>query len=237
MLLVILIGQFTFGQDDDIDSKKRANEVGIEFLGLLDGQTLFTYERSFGKHFTGLIGGGTKSKDGLVNLSGIDGPTIQTGDIFYTGFKILLEGRYYLNDHEYGRATGFYVGLYGKFSDYNSDLKGTYTNDEGEDFNVNFDAQLNVTSIGLMVGYKLPLSKRFALDFLIAGPGSGSYKFSIQNRSDDLPEEFFEDLNDALAEIGILDLIDSDFEFNRNKRNSKFSTVSFRYAISLKFNF
>ena len=56
LILAILLGQFTFGQEGDTDTKKRANEVGIEFLGLIDGQTLFTYERSFGKHFSGMIG-------------------------------------------------------------------------------------------------------------------------------------------------------------------------------------
>ncbi len=237
LLLAILIGQFSFGQDGDTDTKKRANEVGIEFLGLIDGQTLITYERSFGKHFTGLIGAGPKSKEGLVNLSGIDGPTIKTDDLFYTGFKVVLEGRYYLNEHDYGRATGFYLGLYTKFTDYNSDLIGTYTNSADEVFTVNFDAEINVTSVGLMVGYKLPISKRFGIDFLIAGPGSGSYKFSIQNKSDDLPDSFYEDLSDALENTSLLDLINSDFEFNRDKQDSKFTTVSFRYALSLKYNF
>ncbi len=237
LLLAILIGQFSFGQNDDTDTKKRANEVGIEFLGLIDGQTLITYERSFGQHFTGLIGAGPKSKEGLINISGIDGPTIQTGDLFYSGFKILLEGRYYIQEHEYGRATGFYVGLYTKFSNYDSDLIGTYTNSDDEVFTLNFDAEINVTSVGLMVGYKLPLSKRFAIDFLIAGPGAGSYKFGIQNKSDDLPEEFFDDLSEALENTSLLDLIDADFEFNRNKQDSKFTTVSFRYGISLKYSF
>jgi len=238
LLLAILIGQFSFGQDEDVDTKKRANEVGIEFLGLIDGQTLITYERSFGKHFTGLIGAGPKAKEGLVNISGLDGPTIKTGDLTYSGFKVLLEGRYYINEHQYGRATGFYFGLYTKFSDYNSDLVGSYT-DSSSDlvYNVNFDVELNVTSVGLMVGYKLPIGKRFAIDFLIAGPGAGSYGFSIQNKSDPLPDQFFEDLADALEGTSLLDLINADFDFNRNKRNSKFTTVSFRYAISLKYNF
>ncbi len=237
LILAILIGQFSFGQDDDTDTKKRANEVGIEFLGIIDGQTLITYERSFGKHFTGLIGAGPKAKEGLVNISGLDGPTIKTDDLTYSGFKVILEGRYYIKEHDYGRATGFYVGLYTKFSDYQSDLIGTYTNSADEVFNVNFDAELNVTSVGLMVGYKLPIGKRFAIDFLISGPGSGSYKFSITNKSDDLPQEFYDDLNEALENTSLLDLINSDFDFSRNSRDSRFTTVSFRYAISLKYNF
>lgn len=241
LLIALVIVQVSFGQEEEVqDTKKRANEVGIEFLGLIDGQTLITYERSFGKHFTGLIGAGPKAEDGLVNISGLDGPTIKTGDLSYSGYKVLLEGRYYLNEHQYGRATGFYVGLYTKFSDYNSGLIGSYTDSNtGDLYNINFDAELTVTSVGLMVGYKLQISKRFAIDFLIAGPGSGSYNFTIQNKSDDvnLPDQFFEDLSEALEGTSLLDLINADFEFNRDKRNSKFTTVSFRYAISLKYNF
>jgi hypothetical protein len=237
LFIFLLFTGTLFGQELDDSQKTRANEVGLEVLGLIDGQALITYERSFGKHWSGLVGAGLKSKEGLVNISGIDGPSIQTGDLFYTGFKVLLEGRYYLNEHSNGRATGFYFGLYTKFSDFNSDLTGTYTDSEGEQFNVNFDAGISVVSVGFMVGYKLPLSKRFAIDFLIAGPGAGNYRFNIQNKSDDLPDEFFDDLNEALESISILDLIDSDFEFNRSKRRSNFTVPSFRYAISLKYNF
>ncbi|MBO3117445.1 DUF3575 domain-containing protein [Winogradskyella sp. DF17] len=237
LLLALIIAQLSLGQDADTDTKKRANEVGIEFLGLIDGQTMISYERSFGKHWSGLIGAGPKSKEGLVNISGIDGPSIQTGDVFYTGFKILLEGRYYVSEHTNGRAIGFYFGFYTKFSDFNSDLVGTYTDSAGDQFNVNFDAGINVVSAGFMVGYKLPLSKRLAIDFLIAGPGAGNYSFSIQNKSDDLPESFFDDLNDALENISLLDLIEADFEFDRSKQRSSFTVPSFRYAISLKYNF
>ncbi len=59
ILVALVLVQVSFGQEEEVqDTKKRANEVGIEFLGLIDGQTLITYERSFGKHFTGLIGAG-----------------------------------------------------------------------------------------------------------------------------------------------------------------------------------
>ena len=89
-----------------------------------------------------------------------------------------------------------------------------------------------------MVGYKLPISKRFAIDFLIAGPGTGRYKFDLKNSSQERPpDQFFEDLSDALENTSLLDLIDADFDFRINNSKSKFSAVSFRYAVSLKYNF
>ena len=237
ILITLIIAQFSFGQELDADEKTRANEVGLELLGLIDGQALITYERSFGKHWSGLIGGGPIAEEGLIDISGIDREKIETGNINYSGYKALIEGRYYINEFINKRALGFYVGLYAKFSGYNSDLTGTYINSEGDNFNFLFDTDLKVRSLGFMIGYKLALSKRFAIDFLIAGPGTGNYNISFQNKSDELPDEFFEDFNDALENFNIFDLIDGDFDFNRNKQRSEFSTVSFRYAVSLKFNF
>ncbi len=237
ILSALIMTQLSFGQELDADEKTRANEVGLELIGLVDGQSLITYERSFGKHWSGLIGAGAIAEEGLINISGIDREQLKTGDINYSGYKVLFEGRYYINEFINKRAVGFYLGLYAKFSGYNSDFDGTYISSEGDNYNFLFDTRLNVRSLGLMIGYKLPLSKRFAIDFLIAGPGTGNYNISFQNRSDPLPDEFFEDLNEALENFNLFDLIDSDFDFNRSKQRSKFSTVSFRYAISLKFNF
>ncbi|OZV69950.1 DUF3575 domain-containing protein [Winogradskyella aurantia] len=237
LFFLLVTSSLVFSQELEDNQKTRANEVGLEVLGLIDGQALITYERSFGKHWSGLIGAGPIAEEGLVNISGIDREQLKTGDINYSGYKALIEGRYYINEFINQRAIGFYVGLYAKFSGYNSDLVGTYIDSEGGNYNFLFETELNVRSLGLMVGYKLPLSKRFAIDFLIAGPGAGNYNLSFQNKSDPLPDEFFEDLNEALENFNIFDLIDGDFDFNRNKRKSAFDTVSFRYAVSLKFNF
>ena len=62
---------------------------------------------------------------------------------------------------------GFYFGAYLKHSNFKSNLNGEYINESDESFIIEFDAKIKVTSIGLMVGYKLPISKRFSIDFLI----------------------------------------------------------------------
>lgn len=100
-----------------------------------------------------------------------------------------------------------------------------------------FDTTIGVTSSGLQLGYKLPIGKRFAVDFLIAGPGTARYSFDVVNKSDELPDEFWEDLNEALEKLGIYELIDSDFDFQPSDRSSAFNTVNFRYAVSLTYNF
>ena len=233
--MIFIFCQISFGQDNN--QKNRANEIGLETIGIVDAQFMLTYERSFGKHWTGLIGYGRKAEKGLLNTSGIDRERLKTDCVGYEGHKLLIEGRYYIKEFIGMRSTGFYVGIYSKFSNYNSNLNGIYTSSDSEDFNFLLDTEVNVTSIGLMVGYKLPLSNRFAIDFLIAGPGTVNYKISFQNKSEELPDEFYEDLNEALENYGIFDIIDADFDFNPNKRESIFNSLSFRYAISFKFNF
>lgn len=246
LLLALLFSSLMFAQNDDDTSnssaqptseKQRRNEVSLEFLGMIDGRFVPAYERSFGKHWSAKVGIGYKVKEGLVNFSGINGEKLKTGDINYDGGVFYGEGRYYVNAFNNGRAVGFYFGLYIKYSGFQSDIGGTYITDEGENFNFLFDTNIGVTSSGFQLGYKLPIGKRFAVDFLIAGPGTARYSFDIKNRSDPLPDEFFDDLNDLLEEYGFFELIDTDFDFQPSDSSSAFNTVNFRYAISFSFNF
>lgn len=61
-LLVLLTLGLVQAQDSTEVEKRRANELGFEFVGLVDGQLTFTYERTFGKHWSAIIGGGPKSR-------------------------------------------------------------------------------------------------------------------------------------------------------------------------------
>lgn len=247
LLLAFLCAAYTFAQDNSTsvsdqtnpqpDTKERRNEISMEFLGMIDGRFVPAYERSFGRHWSAKVGLGYKTEQGLINFSGINEEKLRTGDINYDGLVAYAEGRYYINEFTNGRATGFYFGLYVKYSGFQSDIGGTYINDEGNEFTFLFDTKIGVTSSGLQVGYKLPISKRWAVDFLIAGPGTARYSFDVKNKSDELPQEFWDDLNDALDELGILEVIDSDFDFTPSDRKSAFNTVNFRYAISLTYNF
>jgi hypothetical protein len=105
-----------------------------------------------------------------------------------------------------------------------------------ESFPVEFDADINITSLGFIVGYKLPISKKLSIDFLIAGPGRGFYNFKLTNRKD-LPDEFYEDLNNALDKFSLFDLIDGDFRFESTNSKTKFNRLSFRYGISMGYSF
>ena len=215
------------------------NEIGIELLGLANADLQMTYERAVGKHISLGAGLGLKMDEGLVKLSGLDTESIATDDITYSGFKFIPSVRYYLNDLEASGMNGFYFGSFLKIQRYSSDLLGTYTNSSNESFAIDFDGKFNITSLGFMVGYKLVLSNRLNLDFLIAGPGFASHKYDLKNRQP-LPDEFYDDLNDALNEYSVLDFLGVDFDFEGGSgetKESKFSLPAFRYGITLSYSF
>jgi hypothetical protein len=238
LLILILISSTSFGQELDSKPENRTvkNEISFEVLGLINGVYQLSYERYVWNNFTASLALGYKGKEGIIKLSGIDTDQIKTGDVFYTGYQIAPEIRYYLKSTSKNNLDGFYFGAYLKYSSYTSSLDGSYTTTENISYELEFDMDLDVTSVGLMLGYKLPITKHLNIDFLIAGPGSGSYNFQIKNKKD-LPDEFYEDLNNALEDYSLFDFINSDFRFSDVNSKTNFSALSFRYGIAIGYTF
>jgi len=234
-LFALLTTTLSFSQEGEDTSEPR-NEIGLELTGILDGQFQVFYERSLNEHWSIGLGVGGKTESGLVNISGIDSPSIKTGDVNYSGFKVIGEGRYYLGGPSYKNMQGFYFGAYAKHSNFTSDVMGTYTDDDSVVFEVDITADFSITSFGLMVGYKLPVWKQINIDFLIAGPGAGVYNFEITNNKT-LPDSFFDDLNEALENYNLFDIVGEDFDFRVNDTKTSFSALSFRYAIKVNYAF
>lgn len=202
---------------------------------LINGSALFGYERAFGKHIGVNLLAGYKGKNGLLKLSGLDTDLISTDELTYSGTRIIPEFRYYLNERGSDMPSGFYFGAYLTFINYKSDFKGIYTNEDG-DFPFQFDAKINTNAVGLMVGYKLAVSNRFSIDFLIAGPGAGNYKVKLKEVIAP-PAEFFIDLNDALELYSWADLINADFDFSFSNKDDSLALPAFRYGITLGYSF
>ncbi len=220
----------------DKDSINFKNEVGLVVTDLIDGSFQFTYERAAGKHISVKIGAAYKDKNGLVKLSGIDREHIKTNDLTYSGLKIIPEFRYYLGHTQKNLLDGFFFGAYLKYNKFSSNLVGTYISSSEKVYTLDFDAKLNITTLGLMVGYKLPLSKRFNLDFLIAGPGQSWHSYSVE-RNLDVPDEFFDDLNEALKKYSLYDLVHSKIDFSSKNKKTNFGMPTFRYSMTLGFKF
>ena len=211
------------------------NEIKFQLTDVLNGRYTVGYERAVGKHIGVALSIGNKTKDGLLKISGLDSDIFETEDLTYSGYRIVPEVKYYLNEHSQSMLSGFYFGAYVTFVDLKSEFKGTYMNENG-DFPFQYDVKINTNSVGLMIGYKLPIAKRFYIDFMIAGPGAGNYKIKFKEVVA-APEEFWFDLNDELELISILDLINADFDFSANKTSDSIILPSFRYGITLGYSF
>lgn len=236
VIIIILFTALNLHSQEKEEKSESKNEIGIELSDLINGALQLKYERMAGNHISVGLGMGYKGVEGIISLSGLDTDHVKTGDITYSGLKVIPEVRYYLNDIEQNGMDGFYFGAYLKYSNYKSDLDGTYFNDAMESFAIEFDAKINVKAIGFMVGYKLPIYKKLSIDFLIAGPGVGFYDFSFVNKKD-LPDEFYEDFNSALEKYSLFDLLNGDFKFESTNKETDFSFISFRYGISLGYSF
>ncbi len=234
LFLFLLSISITYGQEENSEPNLN-NEVKIMLTDLLNGSFLLGYERQFGDHIGVSLMAGYKSKDGLLKLSGLNTELIKTGDLTYSGLRIIPEFRYYLKPHDGGMRNGFYFGAYLTFMGYKSSFEGDYFNENGV-FPFKYDVKINTSSFGLMAGYKLKLSDHFNLDFLIAGPGAGSYRFKLTPVIP-APDEFWFDLNDALELYSLADLINADFEFSPQKNSDNLVLPSFRYGITLGYSF
>ncbi|MGI9547866.1 MAG: hypothetical protein ACR2MM_11540 [Flavobacteriaceae bacterium] len=218
------------------DKQEYKNEVGFELLGVFNKDFQVTYERALGRYISISGGFGYKIENGIITLTGLQTESIQIDDVDYSGPKINLSAKYYLREIRGGKMTGFYFGAFLKFQNYDSNVTGDYINDAAEEFVVDFDADLGIRTLGLMVGYKAAISKRFIVDFLIFGPGASRHRYKIRENVP-LPDEFYDDLNDALNKYGLIDLLDGEYTFDGQTRETKFSIPGFRYGISIAYAF
>jgi len=220
-----------------LTAQKKNSEVGWMFTDLLvDGNLYFSYERAINESWSWQINGGYKLPAGLVNISGIDAEQLQTSDINYTGFKITPSVKYYINSVRPDHMDGFYVGGYTKYGRYHTDIGATFIDSSDQSYSLNFNTNMNLYSLGIMIGYKLPVSDRLAIDFLFLGFGKGWYSFNVKSETS-VPDEFYDYLNDQLDKITLLDLINSDFSFSEINTRSSFFGSAARYGITLTYAF
>ncbi|WP_319500373.1 DUF3575 domain-containing protein [uncultured Draconibacterium sp.] len=243
LLIVIFLITIMFGtsaQDKgtglEQDSVFRINEISLVVTDLIDGSYQFRYERKLSDHISVGLGSAFKTKEGLITISGIDRERLKTGDITYSGMKLIPDIRYYLNKTQQYQLDGFYFGAYAKYFHFSSGINGAYISTAMNEYDLDMDVNINILSVGLMVGYKLALNNRFTVDFLIFGPGTGNHRYKLKNRTE-LPEEFYEDLNDALQNFSVFDVVHSDFRFDLRDRSTSFSTLSFRYGLTVGYTF
>ncbi|WP_162086952.1 DUF3575 domain-containing protein [Chryseobacterium aquaeductus] len=209
------------------------NNISIDPFGLFFGSIQGTYERSISSSMSIGLNVGYKYNSGIFSVEGIDIDKISTKKFEFSGIKIIPEFRWYL---EKGGMTGFYIGGYLKYQNYKTPIEGIYTDNNYQTSPIDLVAQVKTTAVGLQVGYKLVIKKKFFADFLIAGPGFGSNTFEIKENKP-LPQGFYNDLNDALEIYNLYDNYKLDVKFDTNQKTDKINLPTFRYGIKVGYMF
>ena len=200
---------------------------------------MLSYEHQIKPNFS-LVGGiGTKFKGKLPKFYQNEklGLDIMTSGVSGTYFN--LEGRWYPKKCNCTQGLeGFYVAPYFRLNSYR--MNATLEFVESPDFtSVNrLDGRLQEYGVGVMLGYQFFIWKRLVVDFLFFGPRTSRYKLNMdfdQAISDQFLDALSTNINETLDRL----LQNGGVDLNARDSNlrSTFSSLNFRYAISIGVGF
>nr|WP_299072989.1 DUF3575 domain-containing protein [uncultured Allomuricauda sp.] len=231
ILILLLLLQMASSNAQQATDK---NYINVDPLLPWAGTYQIQYERAIGHRFSLSISTGYKFSSGNLDVSSIDFDRFVTNEFDFKGLKLIPEFRWYFQKSHNG-LTGFYAGAYFRFQKRKGDIAGTYTAVDNQVSEILIDANLKTFNPGLEIGYKLNLNKGFFIDFIIAGPGL-SFNTLELNEVTPVPQAFYDDLTESLKRLGIIDLIDPDFEINGNQK-TELKLIAFRYGIKIGYSF
>ncbi|WP_299212337.1 DUF3575 domain-containing protein [uncultured Aquimarina sp.] len=210
------------------------NHISIDPILPVFGTIQLQYERAISDKISVGISLGLKTGSGIFRVSGINGDRISIDEFNFKGIKILPEFRWYTQKSRNG-LFGFYVGAYAKYQNFTDEILGVYTDSNQMNSTIEIDANIITFAGGLEIGYKLMIWERFFIDFLIAGPGISTNKIKLVEKQP-IPDEFYDDVSDALSEYAVFDGLNLDFRINGNQ-DTDIVLPAFRYGIKLGYSF
>ena len=225
MLLFPLMGR---AQDTIVTDYK--NTVKVNSAALLLSNLSLLYERKLNTHWTVLTGAGYRWGGSVPKAFGLGEVIVSSKTNGITGFSITPEVRYYFNFCECGGPpSGFYAGLYGRYTKYWGSLNFHFWN--GSEYKEALVASnLRELGAGLQLGYQFVFKQRWTVDIMFAGPRLSTYKLSGNLDSEDMEALISiieEEINKKLDWLGMDPIsIDPSTEFETN-----FGFRNFRYAI------
>ncbi|MCE2847508.1 MAG: DUF3575 domain-containing protein [Sphingobacteriales bacterium] len=211
------------------------NFIGTDPFLPVFGTVSVNYERAILPRMSLGIGFGQKFSSGILEISGIDKERLKTDDLSFQGIRIVPEFRWYLSKTEKG-LTGFYVGLYYKYQTNSCDVASTYTPENGSATDVDVDLDIRTNSVGLEMGYKLLVHKKFYADFLIAGVGLAKSELNAEAQSE-VPDGYFDELSGEIKRFFVLKGFKPDMLNQDDKIKADFTLPSLRYGIKLGISF
>ena len=234
ILVMLLFPLMARAQDSIVPDYK--NIVKVNTAALLFSNVSLLYERKLNEHWTVLAGTGYRWGGSVPKVLGLGDVIVSSETNGITGFSITPELRYYFNFCECGGSpSGFYTGLYTRFTKYYGDLTFNVWNGS-EYYDALVTSNLREFGAGIQLGYQFVFKQRWTVDIMFAGPRLSTYKLKADLESDDLEalvSAIEEGINERRAAIGMDPIsIDPSAELKAN-----FGFKNFRYAIGVGFLF
>lgn len=216
-----------------------SNIIKINTLALAFSNVSLAYERALAPRLTLVLAAGYKYGGKEPKVFNVNGSTIDATFDQITGYSFAPELRYYMKTCQSRHIEGFYLGLYGKYTYYNSGAQFDYYPEEQQAQFYDADVDLTEMGVGLQLGYSLMLGSRFNIDFLFFGPRFSRLNINYQF-DQDVSQEFLDDLSDYINEVVDRFGIDYNVQLEQSgnsKTNTKFSFANMRFGISFGFAF
>ncbi|PXW16331.1 MULTISPECIES: DUF3575 domain-containing protein [Chryseobacterium] len=217
------------------------NNVMFNPFSLAFGKIQVGYERPINSNMTLGLTIGAKMSSGVFKISGLNTNAIQTDDFNYKGIELQPEYRWYLQKNV-KNYTGFFLGSYYRYRNYNNKLAIVYRPNSADDSkNYNLESGLISHTLGFEVGYKLPVYKNLFVDFIIAGPGVSFNKVTLDTSGVNIEDQFYTDLAAAIKEkYSFVNNLNPNLNFKKDgnsNRSSKIVLPAFNYGVKVGYSF
>lgn len=186
IICIVLLSFGVYGQSNDSIStvnktiKHRKNNIKIALTPFLLYRPgiIGTYERVVNKNQTLSIIGGYVEAPTLLNITS-DRLNIKD-NVSKSGYTFGLEYRFYLQkENKYLPPHGVYLGPFLTHYSFQNNRQVTIKNDVGNT-DLNLKTNVNISNLGLQVGYQFLLAKRVSIDLIMFGPAFSLYSFNIK---------------------------------------------------------
>ena len=234
-LLIFLSVTAWYAKAQEADhAMDRRNTIKVDLTSywLYRNAVVFSYERVTKPNQTFAITAGYQQFPTLVG-SISDNVNISRQSSA-SGLKFGGEYRFYLKkENKYGAPHGVYLGPYFAFHNY-SNTRSIEVDNDGTPENATLRTDLNITNIGVQLGYQFVLNNRWTIDLVFVGPSVSNYSFKAN-----LDGNYTFDPDDITNEV-ILALMDKFPAFEELisegelASNGKVDTWSFGYRYQLQ---
>jgi opacity protein-like surface antigen len=248
-VLICLAGfgfQDVFGQELNKDSlwkhtKKNTIRYNVSspLIYGFDKSLIFGYERLLSPRRSFSINAGTVALPKVTNI-GTDSISFNK-DVKNSGYNISLDYRFYLaKENKFTAPRGVYIGPWYSYNRFKRDNTWDLLKADGGNKNVTTNANMDIHSFGVELGYQFVFWDRLAVDLVMIGPGMGLYKVNAKfdsNLTTEEREQLQQLLTDALEnKFPGMNFVLDNKELDANG-TLNVTSLGFRYLIHIGFRF